>query len=357
MAGSSPSVWVLSSPGAGDNAQLRTLAGLITPEPVWQSGFDPLHRVVFDRLVGLSKGPSELKLRSPDGTRFAPPWPDLVLIAGGRHVINACRIRAASGERTRVVCLGRPWAPLGWFDLIVTTPQYRLPQAENLVTLDLPLNLPPKASDGALAHWQGEFQHLPRPLLGVLLGGDSGSYRFDKIAAERVARTVNELVGRTGGSAVVVGSPRTPVKALSGIERRIAVPNQVHGLRRQAPNPYASILQLADALLVTGDSASMLAEACTAGKPVGLVDLKERTRSRLNRKLRALTSGLAGTTEALTARGLWLPARDMPALHRRAAASGWLTDTDSLLQGPSQARTPEKPMKKIRERVLALLDR
>ena len=117
-------------------------------------------------------------------------------------------------------------------------------------------------------------------MLGVLLGGDSGSYRFDAASAERIAKSINELAVRAGGSAVVVGSPRTPAAALEAIKKRLDVPGQVHRWAPQAPNPYGALLRLADALLVTGDSASMLAEACRAGKPVAMIDLDERARVR-----------------------------------------------------------------------------
>jgi len=351
--GSRPTAWVLAAPGAGDNGQLRTLVEVLGAEARWIDQVDSVPRVLRDRLTGRQARdvPSEKR------ASYAPPWPDLVLIAGGRSVIDAVRIRNASGGSSRIVCLGRPWAPLDWFDLIITTPQYRLPASSNLVTLDLPLNLPPTLTDDALAYWEPKFDGLPRPILGGVLGGDSGSYRFDAASAERIVQTVNELAGRAGGSAVLVASPRTPSAAIRQIEQGIDVPARVYDWKPQAPNPYGSLLRLADALLVTDDSASMLAEACYTGKPVALAYLRERPGSRLNRKFRPSMPALMHLTERLTARGLWIPARDMPALHRRAAASGWLTDPDSLLSGPRQTRAPEQPFARIRERVFALLER
>ena len=343
--------WVLAAPGAGDNRQLETLVEVLGADARWIDQVDPISTVLRDRLAGFR---AQTLPRSKQ-ERYAPPWPDLVLIAGGRGVIDARRIRHASGGKSRVVCVGRPWAPLAWFDLVITTPQYRLPAADNVITLDLPLNFPPAVAEQDLARWRREFDGLPRPMLGVLLGGDSGSYRFDTASAERIARSINQLAARVGGSAVVVGSPRTPAAALGAIEKRLDVPGQVHGWAPQAPNPYAALLRLADALLVTGDSASMLSEACHSGKPVAMLDLDERMRSRLNRTLRALTPALSRTMQALTVRGLWVPARDMPALHRRLSESGRLTDPAALLDGAGESSAVEQPLDRIRERVFALL--
>ena len=344
---------MLAAPGAGDNRQLETLVEVLDADARWIDQIHPISTVLRDRLVGLRARTLPQSKRE----RYAPPWPDLVLIAGGRAVIDARRIRHASGGKSRVVCLGRPWAPLDWFDLVITTPQYRLPAADNVITLDLPLNLPPAVGEEELAWWRGEFDALPRPMLGVLLGGDSGSYRFDAVCAERIAKSINELAVRAGGSAVVVGSPRTSAAALAAIEKRLDVPGQMHRWAPQAANPYGALLRLADAVLVTGDSASMLAEACNSGKPVAMLDLDERPRSRLNRTLRALTPALSRTMQALTARGLWVPARDMAALHRRAAESGWLTDPAALRDGAGEGSAPEEPLDTIRERVFALVAR
>jgi len=351
--GARPTAWVLAAPGAGDNGQLRALVDVLDADARWINQVDPVGRVLLDRLIGFRAR----RVPSDKRATYAPPWPDLVLIAGGRAVIDATRIRHASGGKSRLVCLGRPWAPLAWFDLVITTPQYRLPAADNIITLDLPLNFPPAVAEHDLARWRRQFDGLPRPMLGVLLGGDSGSYRFDMASAERIAKSINELAAAAGGSAVVVGSPRTPAAPLEAIKKRLNVPGQVHSWAPQAPNPYAALLRLADALLVTGDSASMLAEACHSGKPVAMAHLDERMRSRLSRTLRTLAPASSRTTEALTDRGLWVPARDMPALHRRAGESGQLTDAAALLDGAGEGSAVEQPLDRIRERVFALVAR
>jgi len=350
--GSRPTAWVLAAPGAGDNGQLRTLVELLDADARWVDQVDPVGRVIRDRLIGSGAR----TVPSDKASNYVPPWPDLVLIAGGRAVIDACRIRNASAGRSRIVCLGRPWARLDWFDLVVTTPQYRLPVADNVICLDLPLNLPPRVSGDALRQWQQKFEALPRPMLGVLLGGNSGSYRFDMKSAGNLARSINEIVGRQGGSAVLVGSPRTPQKAIELLTQHLEIPARICAWGPQVPNPYGALLQLADALLVTSDSASMLAEACHSGKPVAIFNLRERTRSRLNRKLRAMTPMLGSAMQQLTARGLWVPARDMPELHRRAGGSGRLIQPVDLLSPGSGSGGADESLSEIRERVWALLE-
>jgi len=349
----SPSAWVLAAPGAGDNRQLETLAGLAGVRARWVGRPDPVARVLFARLTGWRAGGIAASKRET----FAPPWPDLVLVAGGRSVIDALRIRRASGGRSRIVCVGRPWAPLHWFDLVITTPQYRLPGAANVLELELPLNFAEPPSRAELAHWKSEFERLPRPLLGVLLGGNSGSYRFTGACADRLVHRIERVTEPVGAGAVVVASPRTPVAAIERIGSALNVPGRVCRWSHQGPNPYRALLELADALLVTGDSASMIAEAVHTGKPVALFDLHERLRARVNRWLRRATPFADAGLRALTRRGLWFPARDMVALHRKVGNAGEIVPLDQLFYSkPGQSSAEfESTLERVVERVEALL--
>ena len=77
-----------------------------------------------------------------------------------------------------------------------------------------------------------------------------------------------------GGSLLVTTSGRTSRAAADALERAIDVPCR---LFRWAPgaadNPYYGYLALADAIIVTCESATMLAEACATRKPVYMFDL------------------------------------------------------------------------------------
>jgi hypothetical protein len=52
----------------------------------------------------------------------------------------------------------------------VTTPQYGVPARANVLTIPLPL--------GAGASGKPSFDDLPRPRIGVLIGGASGAWRL-----------------------------------------------------------------------------------------------------------------------------------------------------------------------------------
>ncbi|MCA1779241.1 MAG: mitochondrial fission ELM1 family protein [Xanthomonadaceae bacterium] len=349
-----PTGWILGAPGAGDNRQLACLAETLDIEARQFDSFDPVWRVIKDRLAAFRVR----QIPADKFERYSPPWPDVILIAGGRSVVDARAIRNASGGHSRIICIGRPWAPLKWLDLVITTPQYRLPAADNVLCVDLPLNLPRVDDPLAIAHWRRQFHQLPKPMLGVLLGGDSGSFRFTRGCASRLARTINARVAAAGGSAVITASPRTPAQAVDTLERALKVPSQIFRWHAGQPNPFSAMLKLADALLVTSDSASMLAEACYSGKTTAAFHLHERARARCLRALRPTGAGQRQWTDRLTRHGLWVPARDLYGFGRQLESAGWLVDDDQLFESrPTNKLDVRSIQANVRERVLQLLDR
>jgi mitochondrial fission protein ELM1 len=186
-----------------------------------------------------------------------------------------CRwIQKQANHPVRYVHIGRPWARLKNFDLVITQPQYRLPRRPNVLEIPLCMHrvLPEKLKDTA-RQWQPRLAHLPRPLIAVLIGGNGGPHVFDPETARRLAREATAFAHACGGSLIVSTSSRTSRAAAETIRAGIAAPAYVHLWHPQAENPYFAFLALADSFIVTCDSVSMLTEACATRKPVYLFDL------------------------------------------------------------------------------------
>jgi hypothetical protein len=171
--------------------------------------------------------------------------------------------------------VGRPWAGIEQFDLIVTTPQYRLPDRTNILQNTGTMHgVDPATLAAAAARWSGEFSGLPRPFTGLLVGGDSGPYTLGPKTAARLGAQASRIAGRTGGSLLVTTSARTSSAATEALAAAIDCPCHFHRWTPDpALNPYLGILALATDLIVTNDSVSMLSEAAATGKPMRMFDL------------------------------------------------------------------------------------
>ncbi len=265
-----PKVWLLMGHRAGDNAQLLALAeGLGWPYEIKRLEYrrsELATNLLFDATLS---GRIE-----PRSSRLGPPWPDLVLSAGRRSEPIARWIRRHADPRPKLVHVGRPWRDVRDFDLVVVTSQYRVRPQPGVLHNALPLHrITPARLAEAAAQWEPRLAHLPRPRIGVLVGGSSELFTLGARNAARLAREASAMARSHGGSLLVTTSARTSPRASAALRAAIDVPASIFTGSPEAPdNPYAGFLALADAFVVTGDSVSMLAEASATGKPVHIFD-------------------------------------------------------------------------------------
>ena len=267
-------IWVLASYRAGENSQLIALAeALELPFEVkslaYRRNASP---------IGLLRLRSRAGIKRRISATLERPWPDLVLTAGLRNEPVARWIRRRSGGHSQLVFLGRSWASANSFDLVVTTPQYRLPRHANIRHNDTTMQrITPARLNEAARHWRPRLGELPAPVTAVILGGNSGPYRFGPQAAGALARRLNRLVADNGGSLLISSSSRTPEAAIEAMRNTLDVPHQLYAWRPDdTDNPYFGYLALADQIVVTSDSIAMLSEACATQKPVFIFDLGGR---------------------------------------------------------------------------------
>jgi uncharacterized protein len=266
-----PRTWVMMGHKAGDNSQILALAeGLGWPFEIKHLVYRPTELLTNLlaplTLLGVVRGRS-----SP----LAPPWPDLVISAGRRNEPPCRWIQARADKRVRLVHVGRPWALIENFDLVVTTPQYRLPKRPNVLHNTAPLQrVADQRLREAAATWAPRLAHLPRPYTAVMVGGNAGPYVLDRGAATLLGRAASAFVRARGGSLLVSTSARTPKGAIPALETAIDCPADFfRWSRNAAENPYLGYLALADSIIVTCESMSMLTEACATLKPVYMFDL------------------------------------------------------------------------------------
>ena len=356
-------LWALLGRKAGDNAQVLALAeavGLPFEEKhIHARSWEIVpHLLLGPTLAGIDKGAS-----SP----LAPPWPDLVISAGRRNEPVAQWIRAQSDGAVRLVHVGRPWAPPSTWDLIVTTPQYFIHDAPNVLQIPLPLRRITRAEvDQAARRIVPRLAHLPRPLTTVLIGGDSGPFVFTPEKARRLAQGVNRLVSQTGGAALVTDSPRTPKAAAQAFRDALNVPAETfwwHDPDTATENPYLGFLGMADRFVVTGESMSMMAEAASLARPLYLFDPGDPPgtwwRHRHSFRHKPLSHALAMRLAPVRMR------RDVSRLQdalRRDGRARWLDEAPHLIAaGETWAATaqldPMEDAQRAAARVRALLTR
>jgi len=254
-------IWALTGKKRGDNAQVLALADAIGGD-VREVGLDwTWWRVLPNSLLGAGL----VCITTQARRQLCAPWPDMVIAIGRRSVPVSRSIKRQSGAATCLVHLGNPRARLCLFDLVISTPQYRLPALPNVVLLPLPLSTPPRPPPD-LASWHDQWRNLPLPITGMLIGGNAWPYHYTESFARRLVREA--MKEAAGGTVIAVTSPRTAEAVAEAIADEMRAPHLIYRWRKDAPNPYRSLLMLADRLRVSGESVSMIGDAVMAGRPV-----------------------------------------------------------------------------------------
>lgn len=236
----------------------------------------------------------------PDGDVLSPPWPDLLIATGRQTVALSIAIKRLAGNRVFTVQIQNPVISAARFDLVATPRHDRL-TGENVIVTEGALH---RITPDRLAAEAGKFRDrlagLPNPRVAVLIGGSNGQYRMTRKSAEALADRVAGLANNQGAGLMVTTSRRT------GAENEAILRDRLAGLSADiwdgaGDNPYFGYLGLADAIVVTGDSVSMVSEACATGKPVYVFDLEGGSekfrRFHENLRARGFTRPFTGSLE------------------------------------------------------------
>jgi len=205
------------------------------------------------------------------GWKLGPPWPLLVIGCGRNTAAPAVAIRRASRGRTLAVQVQDPHVGRDAFDLIVVPAHDRLRGPRVLVTAGAVHRVTPERLAEARRRFPA-LAALPRPIVGVLIGGANRAYGLDPPLLGAIAATLAASVRRRGGSVVVTPSRRTGAAGLAALREPLkSLPGEIWD--GAGANPYYAYLAVADALVVTADSVSMISEAAATGKPVHVIEL------------------------------------------------------------------------------------
>ena len=279
-------IWAMTTGEAGMANQARGLAEAVAERTGWP---------VVQKTIGMRRPwrtlpmhwvPRPLTKLTPGSDPIAPPWPRVLITCGRRSAAASIAIRRASGGRCFTVHVQDPLIPPRFFDLVVPPRHDGLTGPNVLPTRGAIHHVNRAKLDEAAGQFRERFARLPRPWIGVLLGGSNRTMTLTPDKARRIGEQLARAARETGGGLIVTPSRRTGEENTRALADAIAdVPHLLWD--REGPNPYFGILALADHLVVTGDSASMVSEAASTGKPLYVIDFG-RYSKRLERFHRGL---------------------------------------------------------------------
>lgn len=140
----------------------------------------------------------------------------------------------------------------------------------------------PKAREGSSAEQRLRNKALPRPWTVLITGGYSKHAKLEPRDILEIAQTADARALERGGSLLVSTCPPTPSAANSVLHRTLTAPGELYefATARGCKNPLGAYLKLAGELIVTGNSASMIAECWRSGRPLWVIPMRKTARRR-----------------------------------------------------------------------------
>ena len=202
------------------------------------------------------------------------PAPDLVIGCGGMAGAVLAALRKTG---PLVVQVQNPRMDVRKFDLVVANTHDEL-TGPNVIVARTALHRVTQARLTAEAEiWRDRLSSLKRPLVAVLLGGNNGRYTLDTAGGGKLASDLAAMAKRDGVGIAVTPSRRTD-PAVTALMRDALAPFGGWVWDLSGENPYFGMLALADLILVTQDSVSMISEAAATSAPVMFAPLPGKSR-------------------------------------------------------------------------------
>jgi mitochondrial fission protein ELM1 len=273
---SSRRVWALLGAHGGDNDQILALAkSLNIPFATKQLNYNALRRL-GPHLLGRSLASLTFDSRE---TLLNEVSPALTISAGHRSVPVVRALRHRSGGRTRSIHIGFPRVSPSFFDLVIATPQYPVPDHPNV--LRVPYALTTEALVSSNQDVVSELSAYPSPRQLLVVGGPTLYWDIDQRAVLATLSAMLDSARHDGGSVFVTTSPRTPAQLRGKLEAILASTPVPALLAKPKQQPtLATLFAAANSIRVTADSVAMISDAIWAGKPLALIPI---ARSRLGR--------------------------------------------------------------------------
>jgi mitochondrial fission protein ELM1 len=241
------------------------------------------------RLWPVSYWPDPLSL-SMDGQRFIPPWPDVLISCGRCSIPVSLAIKRASAGKTFTIHIQNPQIDPRNFDIVIAPMHDQVHGSNVLSTQGALHHITTEKLKEAANHFRPLLASLPRPLIGVLMGGKNKHQGFSPMAMRDFADQLSSAAVSTGGGLAITPSRRTNMEMERILRECFKGMPAYYIWDTQSENPYLGLLALSDVIVVTSDSISMISEACFTGKPVYVYELPgagRRHKSFLDNLLRA----------------------------------------------------------------------
>ena len=196
---------------------------------------------------------------------------DLVISCGRKSVIPSIFIKKKN-KKIFTIHIQNPKVRFNNFDLIVA-PEHDELKGENVITSKGAIHYITRLEiEKARSYLLDKIQN--EKIVSLILGGPNKYYNFSNEELTNIFREIKSSFISQGYKAIIIPSMRTPKRIIDlAINEFLTDGFVVNSVDKQA---YLSSLAIANSIVVTCDSTSMISEAATSGKPIFVAHMQPK---------------------------------------------------------------------------------
>ncbi len=210
---------------------------------------------------------------------------DLIISCGRKSVIPSIFLKKNNNKKIKNIHVQDPKVNFKNFDYIIS-PEHDDLKADNIISSKGAIHYLTSQEIHEKKNYLSERISKEKKIITLILGGPTKYYAYSNQNLLNIFSKINKQLFKNNFQVIVIPSNRTPTKTIDLAKKFF---NKEHLIIEKVDkDAYLSSLGIADYIIVTCDSSSMISEAALTGKPLYVAmipPLKKDTRFKKFRKL------------------------------------------------------------------------
>ena len=211
---------------------------------------------------------------------------DIIISCGRKSVIPSIYLKKISKKKIYNIHIQDPKVNYNFFDLIVA-PEHDGISSSNIINTKGAIHYLTDSEIKDNSNYLKSFiKNDERKIFAFIMGGPNKYYEYSTKNMKRIFSTLYNLNKKQNFQLVIIPSMRTPKNTIQYAKEFFGENHTV--IENIDKKAYLSALALAEYIIVTCDSSSMISEAALTGKPIYIANILPKKNDRRFQKFRNL---------------------------------------------------------------------
>ena len=196
---------------------------------------------------------------------------DVIISCGRKSVIPSIHLKKTANKKVFNIHIQDPKVNLNHFDFIVA-PEHDEIQGQNVISTKGAIHYLTESEINENKDYLNSFiKKDERKVWTLILGGPTKYYDYSTKNMKHIFTMLDELLKKYNFQLVVIPSMRTPISTIDYVREFFGENHTI--IKDVDKKAYLSALAIAENIIITCDSSSMISEAALTGKPIYVANI------------------------------------------------------------------------------------